>query len=319
MQSSVNLIPTQSALDITPFVISPAVKSTQRSVSAYANQSYAIVSHECSQTVSKLTTLTQNMFLVGSSIVCDTNAMASIFRKLDRHVIKGIEHLAEVPGKLEKLTQSLKHAVGLIDFVQVFTDIDYFYNRKFEKDRIFACLSKISVTVADFGGAILWLEELSFMHLSSIAHSMAEIRVFSFVPKTVESASKLLGLGSASVLSKIAVKIGEVRVFSFMTMTTMHFIATRALTLTYIFLAIDSVHRLINPGTEVQKTQASLDLALYLAELILDALMTIGVTNLVVMGATGVGAIALVIASFSYKLFHLEELKAEPVKLNILK
>lgn len=319
MQSSVNLISIQPASDITPFVISPAVKSTQRSVGSYASQSYAIVSHECSHTVSKLTSLAQNIFLVGSSIVCDTNTVASIFRKLDRHVIKGIEHLAQVPGNLEKLTHSLRHAVGLIDFVQVFTDIDYFHNRKFEKDRTLSCLAKISVTVADFGGAVLWLEELSFLHLSSIAQSMAEIRVFSFVPKALESTSKLLGMGPASVFSKIAVKIGEVRIFSFMTMTSMTFIATRALTLTYIFLAIDSVHRLINPGTEIEKTQASLDLALYLAELVLDALMTMGVTNLLVMGVTGVGAIALVIASFSYRLFHLEGHQAEPLNLNILK
>jgi hypothetical protein len=117
------------------------------------------------------------------------------------------------------------------------------------------------------------------------------------------------------VLSRTAAAIGEFRVFSFITKTSMHFVAVRALTLTYALLAIDAAQRLfVESGTREQKIQAGLDLSLYSAELALDALMTIGVAHLGIMGAAGVGAIALVVADVAYRMFHQKELNEAELK-----
>ena len=295
--------------------------STQEMIQEMAGSNdgrvYAIVKDHSFLIVSRINSLVVGVFTVLGKLIGDTNTLASVFRKLDRHVLKGIEHLMSAPGYLSVLAKSMKHAVGLIDTVQVFSDLDNFYNCKYKNDKIFAYFSKLTVTVADAGGALLWFEEMSFIHLSSIAQTMAEIRVFKFVPNAVASVTSLAHVGPLSSLNSLAAKIGDIRIFSFMMKTSMAFIATRALTLTYIFLTIDAIQRLMNPGTQVQKIQASLDLSVYLSELVLDALMTMKVANLYFMGVAGGTAIALVIASFAYRIFHADELKqAELIKIN---
>lgn len=247
-----------------------------------------------------------------SWIASDANALASVGRKFDKQVVRSLEYMMRMPGCLCKLQGSVNHAVGLIDSAQVLADVHYFNTKQYLNDRIYGVASKVFFTVADVTGAMLWLQEMHFFNLGQISVAISNIRVFSFVPKAAAATSRLFGINSLR-LAGVAAYVGEIRIFKFVKGVSIGFISCRALTLAYILAAADSVHRLMVTETRTEKTQAALDLAAYLSELVLDGLMTFGVANLTVVGGAGVVAICLVAASFVYRKQHpVAKLIAQP-------
>lgn len=278
-------------------------------ISAWSGRSISLIENGAKSISCKIVHLAQNV-LVGLSALCeDTNALAALFRKLDKHVLRMFEQTARIPGYFDKFADSIRSTTGVIDFVQVAADADYFFNGKFKDDNKLSISAKIALTITDVGGSLLWLEEMSFFTLSKAAASIGNVRIFSFVPKLISSIPVIRDFAG---LQRLAATIGNARIFSWISKISLGFIVERALTIGYLFLAAESIQRLIQPGNSYQKTQASLDLASYVSELALDALLTIGVTSVIGLGAVGSVCITFALSSFAYKLFHQDELKKLP-------
>src|SRR5262249_41085423 len=81
----------------------------------------------------------------------------------------------------------------------------------------------------------------------------------------------------------------------------------RGLTLLHLLLAVESLQYLVNPANDIQRNQAAIDLTLNLSELVLDAMLTVGVANVMALGAAGVTCITLVLASFFHKFSNDKE------------
>jgi hypothetical protein len=285
-------------------------KTNSSKVTSCGGRCVRFVEKAVNCTLHGITALVQKVFYGLSALAGDSNALAAFFRKLDKHVLRMMEHVGNLPGYFNRFGAAIRSAVAVIDFAQVAADIDYFINGKFKQDNKINIAGRVAACVADVGGALLWLEEMSFYSLSKAAAAIGNVRIFSFVPKVV---SIIPGVRNCTRLQSVAATVGNLRVFSFITKISLGFVAERALTLAYAFFAIESFKRLIEPGTGIQKVQASLDLASYSAELALDALLTVGVASTVVLGIAGATCLTLALASFLHKVSHEKELKKATV------
>jgi hypothetical protein len=286
--------------------------------SSYLGHCFVVIKNTLSDYIRGIERTARKALYVLSALKDDVVTLASVFRKLDKYVIDAIERLAKIPGYLGQFKNILKNTVGVSDFVQVAADVDYFFNCKFIKENTIAVAARISGAIATSGGALLWLEEMSVLKCDEIAGAIGDTRIFNFVPKTATMLASVTGCQSFTKISKLAVAIGEIRVFNAISKISLNFVASRALTLYYIFASVDCINQLQQPTTDVQKMSSSLNLASYLSELVLDALVTVGVTNVLLLGATGTVSISLVLAAFFYKVLHpVEQQVSQPEKVAI--
>lgn len=255
------------------------------------------------------TTAAQQTLNSLSRVVLDANLVASVFRKLEKHVLKLVEHVSKSPGGFDKLSELLRRNVAIIDCVQVAGDIDYFVNGRFHQDTKAIVAARVSMMVANVGGALLWLESMAFFSLSKAAAAVGEVKVFGFVPKVISSVP---GLRDLTTLQNLAKGFGEVRVFSVVAKISPLFITLRALDFMYAFFAFDAAQRLANADNIHKRTSAGLDLSSYLAELAISAMVFAGVTNIVGLGVVGGVCITLTLSSFIYRITHEKQLKQEP-------
>jgi len=278
-------------------------------ISVWCRQGLVSAENGVKATGNAIENFVQGFFRAMTELTADTNALAAFFRKLDKHVLVMMEQLGKTPEFFNKFRENIRATVGFIDFVQVAVDVDYFANAKFKEDNKLSIAGRISIAVADVGGALLWLQEMSFFNLSKAATSIGNIQVFSFVPKVV---SVIPVIRDVAALQRVAATVGQVRIFSAITKISLGFVAERALTLGYVFFAAESFQRLMSPGNHFQKTHAALDLASYISELALDALLTVGVTNIIGLGVMGTVCLSLALSSFLYKVFNEKEIKQTP-------
>lgn len=253
-------------------------------------------------------------------IVTDAPMTAGVFRKLDQHVLRMIEHLNDAPGSLSRFQLFIKRNVAFIDFVQLASDIHYFatgciketINSKGkvvkEKDNNIMVAARFSAFAANIGGTLLWFGEMGFLSLNQAAVALGEVRLFSFVPKVIES---IPVLKSFTDLHKIANVVGEFRVFGFLKHVSCTFLTLRALDFMYAFFAIDAARRLLSAESQIKAISAGLDLSSYLAELTLSAILMAGVTNVVGLGVVGATCITLAVSSFLYKTVNDREIKRQ--------
>jgi hypothetical protein len=253
-----------------------------------------------------------------SNIAADTNTVATLYRKLEKHVIEFIEHVNEFPGAFGKMAGTMKKAVAFVDFVQLAGDVNYVVNQKYkEQTDEKGCVTKLAdsnammaahaaMATADAGGALLWMQELGFLNLSKTAQALGEVKLFSFVPKAVASVSALHNI---EIIDRAAQAIGNFKVFGHLAKLSCLTVTLRALDLMYAFFALDAAQRIIKAPSTTHRTSASLDLSSYISELVLSALLLAGVTNIVGLGIAGTTCIVTALTSFAYRVSHQAELK----------
>lgn len=256
------------------------------------------------------------------SIAADSNAIAAVFRKMDQHVLKCFEYLTDAKGGLNRLSNFLKSQVAFIDFTQMASDIYYFGCGKFreqrnergeivkQKDPDLVVAAKVSLSLANTGGNLLWLQEMGFLSLSKAAATIGEVRLFSAVPKIVSS---LPVLRDMPALQNVAKSIGEFKAFGFINHVSCLPLVLRGLDLGHALLAIDASNRLAMAINDAQMISASLDLSTYLSELVLSAMVFVGVTNVISLGIAGMACITLVASSFLYRISHEKEINQKLV------
>lgn len=250
-------------------------------------------------------------------IASDSNAIAAVFRKLDQHVLRFCEYIADAKGEFGRCSTFIRSQVAFIDFAQIAADVHYFGCGRFkeqrneqgkvikEKDADLIVAAKVSFGLANTGGGFLWLEEMGFFSLSKAAASLGEVRLFSIVPKAVSSIPVLRDISS---LQTVAKAVGEFRAFGFLKNMNCLFLVLRGLDLGYALLAIDASNRLANARNDAQMISASLDLSSYLSELVLSAMLLVGVTNIISLGLGGMTCITLAASSFLYRATHDKEI-----------
>lgn len=259
----------------------------------------------------------QQVFTVASLLIADAPATAGVFRKLDQHVLRFLEHLGVAKGQLSKFSVCLRRNVAFIDFFQLAADINYFAAGRFKekrnekgeiekaRDHALVITGKLALFSADIGGTLLWLQEMSFFSLNATAAALGEVRLFSFIPKAVAA---IPGLRDFASLQRVANGVGEFRAFSFVKNFSCLSLTLRAVDLAYLIFAVDAGRRLFNADNAIQAISAGLDLSSYLAELTLSAIVFAGVTNVVGLGIAGTTCIALALASFLYRVGHEKEI-----------
>lgn len=272
-------------------------------------------------------TVAQKTFFSIFSVVSVTSSTATVFRKLDQHVLRFFEHIGDAKGKLGAVQTFIKRQVAFIDFVQVVCDVEYFVRGRFKekvnekgeiekpRDALPVIGGRFSFMVADMCGAALWLNEMGFISLSKAAAAIGEARVFSVVPKVISSIPVLRDI---SGLQKVANAIGEFRLFSFVKSTSLVFVTLRAIDLGYALFAVDAARRLATASNSYAKISAGLDLSSYLAELTLSAILLAGVTNVVGLGIAGATCITLAVTSLLYSINNEDKIKQKsllPVKV----
>ncbi|HEV8051751.1 MAG TPA: hypothetical protein VGP47_04590 [Parachlamydiaceae bacterium] len=291
--------------------------SAPTKVKNWCGRGASALSYGVSKASDGIVTVAQKMFSSMNYIFSDTSATAGFFRKFDHHILRFLEHVGNAPGKLSIAHTHIRRNVAFIDFVQVIADVEYFVRGKFKasvnekgeikpRDTNAVIGGKFSFMVADMCGALLWLNEMSFISLSKAATAIGEARVFNVVPKIISSIPVLRDM---SGLQKVAKAVGEFRLFSFVKNTSMLFVTLRAIDLGYALFAIDAGRRLLNASNDIQKISASLDLSSYLAELTLSAIMLAGVTNVVGLGIVGITCVTLAVTSALYRAKHEDQIK----------
>lgn len=253
-----------------------------------------------------------------SEVASDTNAVASFYRKLEKHVVNFIEVIAETPGKFTKMADCIRKAVSFIDFCQFAGDLNYFLRGGYkearndkgelvkEADNKVIIGARVAMAAADIGGTLLWFEEMGFYKLKNIAESIGGTRVFSFVPKVVAS---IPVVRDVSIFSRAANALGNLKLFGCITKASCLFVTLRALDLMYGLFAVDAAKRLVNAPTSYHRISAGLDLTSCISELVISALIFAGVTNVIGLGIAGTVGITMAVSSFLYRNSHSEELK----------
>jgi hypothetical protein len=259
-------------------------------------------------------------------IAADSNAIAAVFRKLDQHVLKFCEYMSDAKDSLGRCSHFLKSQVAFIDFVQMASDVYYFGCGKFREERNekgeitkqadagVLVAAKVSLSLANTGGNFLWLNEMGFFSLSKAAAAIGEVRLFGIVPKAVASIPALREMSS---LQSVAKSIGEFKAFGFIKHVSLLPLVLRGLDLGYALLAIDASNRLAVAINDAQVISASLDLSAYLSELVLSAMVLIGITNVISLGLAGATCIALAASSFLYRATHQQEISQKIVWADI--
>jgi hypothetical protein len=276
------------------------------------------VSDAARQTLSGIYSAIGHIFKAGAAISTDNNALTSVFRKLDGFIFKAIEVIKDIPGYFDVYGKAVHQGVGVIDTLQVAADVDYFFNKKYKDDSGLSFASRVALAVTNAGGAILWLNDLAFINLSKAANvigqtrvfravaTLKDVRVFSYVPKLV---AFIPGVSNLPRVQAAAAAIGELRVFSPLFKITMGSFVLRALTLTYTLMAAEAVQRWMQPGNEAQTRQAGLDFSWFASELVLDAALTFGMTNVIGLGALATACAALAASTVIHRTYNMQLLK----------
>lgn len=310
---------TTTALD--PSIVSaPAVtllqSDSQSSISSPIACSdwfgHAITSIESgiSLTANTVKSAVQNIFWGASDLCADSFVVATIARKLDHHVLAFCEHLSGAPGSLRKCAEMLNHCVAFVDFVQIASDIHFFFFSKgASKANGLTFTGRVAFLAANVGGALLWMQDMSFFVLKNTAAKLGEVRVFSFIPKAISS---IPVVREFKALQTVAKAMGELRVFSLLNKLSLLSLVLRALDIGYACFAIDAGIRLWNSENQMKSVSAALDLSHYLSELFLSTMLVAGVTNVVTLGVAGTACIAFAASSYLYRAEYKNELKHDP-------
>lgn len=248
----------------------------------------------CSRTINSV----QQTFNVAGEVVSDPNALTLIFRRLNGQVLNALALVKKIPNCFSKFRAATDSFVGFVDTVQLAGDVNYFYNRKYKADNKLTVASRVALAVADVGGTLLWLQEMSFIKLSQTAKALGEVRLFSFVPKVISNTPYLRNMPN---LAQKAAALGNMRVFSCLNTLSIGLVAGKALALYYLLSAVNSLKTLVKEGTPLDKKQARFDLLYNTTEFTLNTLLIIGVANTVGLGILGATCIATGLASFAHK------------------
>lgn len=242
----------------------------------------------------------QKVLSVMGSFAAEPNALAAVFRRLNCQVINALEEARKLPASSFNKLRGAGHSfVGVVDAVQLADDVNYFFGKKkYKEDSNLGVASHAAIFAADVGGTLLWLQEMSFIRLSKMAKAIGEVRVFSFVPKVTASISLTKHVPG---LQQAAASLGKVRVFSAINRLSLGLFAGSALTLFYLFSALESMRKLTKDGAYFDKTQTRLELSYYLSELTLNAMLTVGVASVAGLGVLGATCIATGLASFVHR------------------
>lgn len=276
-------------------------KQSATHVSTWYGRTVKTVKDNVESFFAKIVFVAQKSLNALGNLGTDPNSIATIFRRLNGQVFDAIEQLAKIPGFFGKLRGSSGSFVGYVDALQVTGDVKYFAKGEHKTDNSITVASRISLFVANAGWTLMWLQEMSFLSLSKAAAALGEVRLFSFVPKVI---SCIPYVRDVSSLQRFASTVGEIRVFGIFNKLSMGVVAGRALTLFYVFSAVDAIRSLVNAdNSKAVKIQAGLDLSYYIAELTLDALLTVGVTNVLGLGAVGAISIVAAVTGLVYKTY----------------
>lgn len=302
------------------------------SVKEWGGRAISAVTNKMDVAVRGVISLTQSIFDGLAELTLCTNEVAAVFRKLQKHTFQLAEHLTKTPGYFSKLIGITTKYVVVIDVAQLANDADYLVNKGWKAkisddgksykpaDNAVNVCTRISTAVVDIGCALLWFEEMGFYSLKATAAAIGNVRVFSFIPKVVSS---IPVIRDVSILQKAAKAVGDLRVFSCINKMSALTITLRALDLMYAFLAIESAQKLIDANKIEDKTEraakklsAGLYLSNYISELVLSALLIVGVTNVAALGAMGAVCITLGLSAFFHRVTHEEELRIKPPHMN---
>ncbi len=242
----------------------------------------------------------------------DVNKFEQCCTKLGSYVIVMIEQLSNAPNYFSKLKRVLGATADNLNLVMLIGSIDYFFNARFQGQDKLTIAAMTTLAVVNVGGALMWLQQMGFCTLSTIAAAIGEVRVFSFVPAIV---SNIPFLSNYTSLQAFAVRLGEARIFSCITSISIGTFVSKTLMLCYGFLAVEAFTRLFTQGeTTVYKTAAGLDAIHYVAEVVFGGLVLSSAVGTIGLGITGGGCLFLTLTAFIYNITHSEELKRAPTK-----
>lgn len=272
--------------------------------------SYAVTkSVDCTKAIANVFKVAmQNLLRCIAEPTTNTDALATVFRKINNHVLALVEKIRHIPGYFDSFRKSLGNTINCIDFLQTATSIHYFFSKQFLKDSKAFVAARVGILIADVGGAVLWLRSMGFSVFSKTAETVGNFRVFGFVPKVI---SVIPGLRNIEAVKNCAQAIGNLRIFSPLAKIPLGFVVTRALALGYTFFAIDAFKRMINKESATcEKRQAAIEFARFVGEVLLDALILAGVTSIVGLGVAGGTVAGLALGTILHKMYYTKELTA---------
>lgn len=247
-----------------------------------------------------------HIFRTAGAVAADSNALANALRRINKQILVLVESLRNTPGYFDVLRKDLSSIIGVVDLIQIASDINYFVKGKFKESSLAVFCGKVTFAFVNTGVVMLWTEQFKLVSWSKVAQSIGELRLFSYLPAITSS---LPYLRESAKLQSFAAAVGEVRLFSFVAKIPLLSTVQRLVTLGYSFLAINAIQRLFNAKNEFARTSAGLDCGNYLSEVALDALIVAGVTNIITLGAVGGACLTFGLSSFIYKHYHQNELK----------
>jgi hypothetical protein len=129
----------------------------------YWNGGFSLVTHSI-KTLSKITSqLAYSILFPLNLFFNNTQATASLLKKINRNILPIIEFLQNVPNRYAKLNTILTSSVAIIDSVQITLIIDYLVNRKFNYDTALIITGRIFHFIALLGECFFWLAKDGFI------------------------------------------------------------------------------------------------------------------------------------------------------------
>ena len=246
-----------------------------------------------------------NFFKGAKLLLQDVNKFEQCCAKFDR-IFTMIDTVKNT-NYFSKLKVSLGAAGGCLNLAQLAGTVDYFINNRFKQEWWPLIAGNVSIAVVNVGWAMMWLQEMSLFTLSKAAEVVGNVKVFSFMPKLVESVPCFR---ASIAMQNIAKSMGELRIFSCITKISIGTFVSSALAIGYGFFAIDAFHRLfVTACNHEQTTHAALDASHYVAE-VLYGVLALSCTNVIVLGVAAGVAFSLGLSAFMYKIVREKELKA---------
>jgi hypothetical protein len=163
-------------------------------------------------------------------------------------------------------SSSFTQASDMIETVQILSDIDYFYNRKYKQDSNLLVSSYLTLFFTDIFGLFLWLDELTVIRLADITKNFGNIPILKYITP-----------------------------LSFVTAIKCTY------TLGYALMGCHSIPILIHKATPIQKRQALLDLISCIAEVAFGIFLLSGAASAPLYIGLGVTAALLGYVSFLHK------------------
>lgn len=275
-----NVIPVQS---VNPPLYNPASTSPVKPRS----QSYF---HKVTRSAAEAVTATANaiahcvvkVFDGLGKIREDGSAFVKAFKIVDFAAL-GIIALGSQMIGLPILKLKASIALNVADCFQFFGDIDYFVKGNYKNDRgsvnKLSLVGNILVTLADFGGVVLWLNELKIIQLAKWGASLGKQAIFS--PLVRFGLTRILGVvGGAG----------------------------------FVFLGADAVYRMATAKNKYQFGKACFDLAWSVSEIALRVFILAGCTNVPGLVTLGILAAGTGIAAFLYGYYYKKQLEAKELE-----